>query len=92
MAPAAVSLSPGGQLDSSAVHLIRGRKTHFKGGNTFCERTALIADWTPVSHGRDKCVDTNHLVDKKNLMTAAFIMHKLTLIVGFICLKKGHVL
>lgn len=48
MAPAAVSLSPGGRVDSSAVHLIRGRK-HISKGKTLCERTALIFDWTVVS-------------------------------------------
>lgn len=44
MSPAAVSVSPGGHLDFSAVHLIRGRKTHVQGRSIRREDTFSQAD------------------------------------------------
>lgn len=55
MAPAAVFLSPGGHLDLSAVHLIRGRK-HISKGKTNKQRSSLTGH---QSQG-DRCVDTKH--------------------------------
>lgn len=53
MLPAAVSLDPGGQLDLSAVHLIKARKTHFEGERVLGEGSAL-GDWLFLSLSWDR--------------------------------------